>query len=343
MNNYSFCAISKDVDVATCEIFDVVCYGTGPGGAAYRGFVAEGRNPGTDPSGGSQMTDITMLTAEVTWQLRGSQIDEFHNCYGDTYGSTVFGGLGWDIGAGCYNLRFSNLWGAYTNGQSAPGTGVKISGNCTGIIINGLYTADNVAADLSVDNTCTVFVDVMTWGESRVFAGNGTINNALPTPLGGAPGKETLRINSAGAGQVNRFEMTGNIAGFGLVLEAAGTDSNIPIYIAAKGVGPIVFQSNSGGAAAAILSVSGPTNAANSVGIFASAAGGICGLNTSGGHLALTSSTGLIAFASPASSSPNGAVATALGSVGPAGAHGSPQEWLTVVTPSGATRYIPCF
>ena len=69
MNNYYFCAIRKDVGVCTSEIFDVIAYGSANGNAAYRGFIGDGRNPGPYPTGGSCMTDITMLTAERTWQL----------------------------------------------------------------------------------------------------------------------------------------------------------------------------------------------------------------------------------------------------------------------------------
>lgn len=39
----------------------------------------------------------------------------------------------------------------------------------------------------------------------------------------------------------------------------------------------------------------------------------------------------------------NGAVATALSSVGPTGSHTTVQEWLTVTNSAGTVRYIPCF
>ena len=41
--------------------------------------------------------------------------------------------------------------------------------------------------------------------------------------------------------------------------------------------------------------------------------------------------------------STNGAVATALTSVGPTGSHTTVQTWLTILDNTGATRYIPCF
>lgn len=39
----------------------------------------------------------------------------------------------------------------------------------------------------------------------------------------------------------------------------------------------------------------------------------------------------------------NGSVATALGSLGPAGSHTTVQEWIAIKTASGTTRYVPCF
>jgi hypothetical protein len=39
----------------------------------------------------------------------------------------------------------------------------------------------------------------------------------------------------------------------------------------------------------------------------------------------------------------NGTTATSLTSLGPAGAHATVQEWLTIVDSGGTTRYIPCF
>lgn len=39
----------------------------------------------------------------------------------------------------------------------------------------------------------------------------------------------------------------------------------------------------------------------------------------------------------------NGAVATVLGSVGPAGSHTTVQEWLVFKNASGTVRYIPAF
>jgi hypothetical protein len=39
----------------------------------------------------------------------------------------------------------------------------------------------------------------------------------------------------------------------------------------------------------------------------------------------------------------NGAIATALSSVGPTGSHTTVQEWLTITNSAGTVRYIPCF
>lgn len=50
-----------------------------------------------------------------------------------------------------------------------------------------------------------------------------------------------------------------------------------------------------------------------------------------------------IKFTAAANFSANGAVATVLGSIGPAGSHTTVQKWLTIVDDTGATLYIPAF
>ena len=50
-----------------------------------------------------------------------------------------------------------------------------------------------------------------------------------------------------------------------------------------------------------------------------------------------------LTFTNAAAFSPNSNVATAVTSVGPAGAHTTVQEWLVVVNPSGVVRWIPAF
>jgi len=52
---------------------------------------------------------------------------------------------------------------------------------------------------------------------------------------------------------------------------------------------------------------------------------------------------GQIKFSGAPNFSANAAVATVLGSVGPAGASTTVQKWLTIQDNTGATRYIPCF
>jgi hypothetical protein len=52
---------------------------------------------------------------------------------------------------------------------------------------------------------------------------------------------------------------------------------------------------------------------------------------------------GKVQYGSAGCFSANGAVATSLGSIGPAGAGTTVAKWLTIVDNSGTTRYIPCF
>jgi hypothetical protein len=52
---------------------------------------------------------------------------------------------------------------------------------------------------------------------------------------------------------------------------------------------------------------------------------------------------GVIKFASAASFSANGSVATTMTSLGPTGSHTTIQTWLTIQDSGGTTRYIPCY
>lgn len=66
-------------------------------------------------------------------------------------------------------------------------------------------------------------------------------------------------------------------------------------------------------------------------------------LTNGSGLLTLGSSTGTIKFGGSGAFTANGAVATALSSVGPTGSHTTVQEWLTITDSAGTVRYIPCF
>jgi hypothetical protein len=57
----------------------------------------------------------------------------------------------------------------------------------------------------------------------------------------------------------------------------------------------------------------------------------------------ISASSGPLQFVSSGNFSANTTVATVLGSVGPAGANTTVQEWLTIKNAGGTTRYIPCF
>lgn len=141
---------------------------------------------------------------------------------------------------------------------------------------------------------------------------------------------------------VNYVGVQGAISGFGVSLYAAGGDANIGVFVTTKGTGHFTVQNNAAGAPATLLDVTGPTTAANYLTVTASIAGAPA-IGTSAGDLALSSFTGLIQFASAASFTANGAVATALTGVGPAGAHTTAQEWLTFKNAAGTTRYVPAF
>lgn len=90
------------------------------------------------------------------------------------------------------------------------------------------------------------------------------------------------------------------------------------------------------------------SGAVNYLDVTPSATGANIALGASGSDsdIGLTLSpkgTGLLKMGNSASFTANGSVATALTSVGPAGANTAVQEWLTIKNSAGVTRYIPCF
>lgn len=64
--------------------------------------------------------------------------------------------------------------------------------------------------------------------------------------------------------------------------------------------------------------------------------------NTTGNTLSLQPTGGTLKLGSTLMTA-NGAVATAMSSIGPTGSHTTVQEWLTVTNAAGAIRYIPAF
>jgi hypothetical protein len=53
--------------------------------------------------------------------------------------------------------------------------------------------------------------------------------------------------------------------------------------------------------------------------------------------------TGVVKFVSASMIAANGAVATTMTSLGPAGSHTTVQEWLVIKNSGGTVRYIPCY
>jgi hypothetical protein len=95
------------------------------------------------------------------------------------------------------------------------------------------------------------------------------------------------------------------------------------------------------------LQAQAQASAVNSVVVFGTATGSAPTIQSTGDtNLDLNlkaNGTGTLQAGSSGSWSANGAVATALTSVGPTGAATTVQKWLTIKDNGGVIRYIPCF
>jgi hypothetical protein len=138
-----------------------------------------------------------------------------------------------------------------------------------------------------------------------------------------------------------------------VAFSANGTDSVIPIDFISKGIASINFSgygSNGGGITRFIPA---PTSAASN-GVFVTASNAGSAPQIAVGDLGGTGDanidmivgpkgTGVVQFQNSGSFTANGAVATAMTSLGPTGSHTTIQEWLTVKNSSGVVRYIPAY
>lgn len=147
-----------------------------------------------------------------------------------------------------------------------------------------------------------------------------------------------------GADKADFFTLAGAASlGFPSI-SVTGSDTNISMVISAKNSGTVVIQSGNGNALT-VQSAGGTTF--NGIQIVGAATGNPPSVFATGGDTNINlvlggQGTGNIQFTTP-SFTANGTTATLLGSVGPAGANTTVQEWLTILDASGNTRYIPCF
>jgi hypothetical protein len=100
------------------------------------------------------------------------------------------------------------------------------------------------------------------------------------------------------------------------------------------------------GVVTAVTVINPPSHSATPATLVLRSTAGGCTVNvtwTAGSAQAITlGGTGALKVGA-AQMTANGAIATALSSVGPTGSHTTVQEWLTITNSSGTVRYIPCF
>jgi hypothetical protein len=216
--------------------------------------------------------------------------------------------------------------GTYAEGIRGHGTCfIGTSGNCSGLIGAGL-SGTGIAYKYLQGGEMQLWnnnVDATTTFSNTSFE-SGILLSNLGTKKGFAaaivnPLSTTIFINgyyvAAGAVQDSAFRSDASTA-YGVNLLNAGCST--ACFRSPN------FQVDSGGnVIAASLSAPAFTNGA--------------------GAIQIGSSTGILKFASSGMFTANGAVATAMSSLGPAGSHTTIQEWFTIQDVAGTVRYIPAF
>lgn len=149
-----------------------------------------------------------------------------------------------------------------------------------------------------------------------------------------------------GTNSANFFAMQGAGGGSAPSITATGSDTNVGLNIQLKGTGGYTFANANGTVNCFIAGAF--ASAVNYLQIWGNTTGNgpflsAIGSDTNVDLWLQSQGTSYVRFNSSSHFSANGAVATALTSVGPTGSHTTVQEWLTIKNASGTIRYIPCF
>ena len=178
-----------------------------------------------------------------------------------------------------------------------------------------------------------------------IFQSTAAISN-LKAALVAAPGQSvTLAYDPVGS--YNNICVVPANTGSTPVLKTCGVDANRALSLQANGTSAVNIGNSTNGVSVQVGNC--PSGVcANQVSLAGNAAGSRPGVAAIGSDtnvdLGLTpKGTGVIVVGNAGSIAANGAVATALTSVGPTGSHTTVQEWLIIKNSSGTVRYIPLF
>lgn len=180
----------------------------------------------------------------------------------------------------------------------------------------------------------------------KIFGGAATAVNGLsitPAASGGLPflGAGWAGPNTSGDANCS-LGLTASGTGSVAMYNAGGTNHLMTFSGSGATVNTLSFAAATTGNAPAISAQGG--DAGVGLVIYTTGTGAIDFYTSNiGVHVLSLQSSGIIKFPATGSSTANGAKAMALGSTGPTAANAAPQEWLTIMTPSGSTRYLPCF
>jgi hypothetical protein len=227
--------IYHDINASVISYNNVKLYGT----YTPFGYVGMYRNVDgtlTFASGGNFLYDVEMLQFETGYLMHESQLDVINGCVADTlsYYGMIFRGA-------TQTTRLNSCYVGYIGTGGSKGVGVIVYGSSYDIIMDGLQTKYN-ATDIFIESGSELTVPDSSWGPSKILAGSGNLGLAENlvyggTSLGGAPGRESLRVTNP-AQNSNRYEVTG---GDYPVIKSNGTSTNVDVSITSKGAGNINF------------------------------------------------------------------------------------------------------
>jgi hypothetical protein len=249
-----------------------------------------------------------------------------HNSAAVDAGTTLYASLAkWNSGAGAdshtaYFEGVDHVGGGSHEGLIASSSCIGgTGGNCTGAAGVGVAT---------VSYTYVTGVEGQAWNNSGTDATTAFSSLKFATPMLSSC-RGTNKCDAAFL--VNPNGVVASINGL-YVAAAAVTDSVI------RSDAATVHGINFASASFTTDIITAPNFLVDKNGVITATS-----LIDGAGTLVIGSSTGALKLGGSGMFTANGAVATAMSSLGPAGSHTTIQEWFTVQDPAGTIRYIPAF
>lgn len=240
-------------------------------------------------------------------------------------------------------IDIPNTWVVQSVAVNAAGnaTGNGLNSYVPGDLLYGTSVAPNVAGQYKIATTQVLAAQIVSGGS------------------GGTNGAQTV-TGTTGAG--TKFQASVTVSGGAITavnsISLAGSYTVNPVGVGKTKVGVINAEPVTGASlvgATLNLGMGALTVSVLVADVFSTNVTAITPVGGSGAGLTLTATnaqestlqlmptTGGLLQIGPSLMTANGAVATAMSSLGPAGSHTTIQEWLTITNSAGVVRYIPAF